>query len=341
MSNNQGMRKATTLLIVLLWGCLHLVAQEADSTSRHALFAVDYTGEVQTDFRQALQANLLQLHADVPLSKTLSFQVASISTFASREETLADDLQSYSNINAENIPFALSVAGLTWQVNERHSVFAGIRRTDEDYFCSDGLALFTNSSCGIFPTISSNFDIGVFPNAALGLHYAYEREDLHLQASLYNGVGHHHFTGSDNVFRFRPKTDGIFAMGQAEYRYRGSHYFVGASVHTRPSVQPTVWAYAEQALLPRLTLLAAYGHAFGRDIACRDFCGLGARYALARTEFGLFTDYTRVDGIDEWATELVCSFRLTDFLTLIPVVHILTTDGNTKCIGILRMELGI
>ena len=153
------MRKATTLLIVLLWGCLHLVAQEADSTSRQALFAVDYTGEVQTDFRQALQANLLQLHADVPLSKTLSFQAASISTFASREETLADDLQSYSNINAENIPFALSVAGLTWQMNERHSVFAGIRRTDEDYFCSEGLALFNNSSCGIFPTLSMNANI--------------------------------------------------------------------------------------------------------------------------------------------------------------------------------------
>lgn len=131
--------------------------------------------------------------------------------------------------------------------NDRH------HRFEHAYF----LALFTNSSCGIFPTISGNFDIGVFPNAALGLHYAYEREDLHLQASLYNGVGHHHFTGSDNVFRFRPKTDGIFAMGQAEYRYRGSHYFVGASVHTRPSVQPTVWAYAEQALLPHLTLLAA------------------------------------------------------------------------------------
>lgn len=94
-------------------------------------------------------------------------------------------------------------------------------------------------------------------------------------------------------------------------------------------------------MLPHLTLLAAYGHAFGRDIACLDFCGLGAKYDLERTEFGLFTDYTRVDGIDEWATELVCSFCLTDFLSLIPVVHILTTDGNTKCIGILRMELGI
>jgi len=335
------MRKALIMLIALLQGSLNIVAQDAEDNSPRPSFGVDYTGEVQTDFEQARVANLLHLHADIPLSNSLSLQVASLSTLSSDNELNVDVLQDYSNINAENIPFALTVAGLTWQMGEHHTLFAGIRRTDEDYFCSEPLALFSNSSCGIFPILSCNFDIGTFPKAALGIHYVYDKEDLCLQASVYNGAGNRRFSGRDNVFRICPKSDGIFALGQAEYRYRDSHYYLGASVHTEPSVKPAAWAYAEQALTPQFTLLAAYGHAFGSDNACNDFCGLGGRYTLKRTELGLFTDYTRVDGIDEWATELICNYHLNDYLSIKPILHVINTDGSTKCIGMLRVDISL
>jgi hypothetical protein len=200
------------------------------------------------------------------------------------------------------------------------------------------VALFTNSSCGIFPTLSFNFPIATFPEAAWGIHYKYDTEPLCLQASLYNGAGNHRFSGRNNVFRFCPQSDGIFAIGQAEYRYRDCHYYLGASLHTEPDVRPSVWSYAEQALAPNLTLLAAYGHTFGRDNVCNNFYGLGAKYGIKNTEFGLFTDYTNIDDIHEWATELICSHQFTNYLTVKPVLHILHTDGDTKCIGMLRVD---
>jgi carbohydrate-selective porin OprB len=45
--------------------------------------------------------------------------------------------------------------------------------------------------------------------------------------------------------------------------------------------------------------------------------------------------------IDEWATELICSFHLTDFLQLKPVLHVITTNGTTRCVGLLRVNIGI
>ena len=274
------------------------MAQSADSVSHKASFGVDYTGEVQTNFERARTTHLLQLHADVPLSRTLSVQMSSISTLSSKKLLDIFEMQGYSNIETFglNIPFALTVAGITWQPDGRHSLFAGIRRTDEDYFCNDGLGLFTNSSCGIFPTISWNFPIGTFPYAAMGIHYVYDVEKLCLQASLYNGVGNYRFTGRDNVFRICP-------------------------------------------LSPDITLLAAYGHAFGGNISCKNFCGIGGKITVKRAELGLFTDYTRVSDIDEWGTELICSIHLTDFLTVKPVVHVITTNDITNCVGLLRMEV--
>ena len=322
---------------------MHLKAQSADSTSLRPTFGIDYTGELQTDFKQARMANLLRLSADIPLTRTLSFQAGSISTLAFHKDPLAYDLQDFSNINSydTDIPFALSLAGFSWTLGGRHHLFAGIRTTDEDYFTSDGLALFINSSCGIFPTISMNSFVGTYPEAAVGFHYAYDHKDLRLQASLYNGVGNHHFTGHLNVFRFCPKSDGLFALGQAEYRHRGSHYFLGASVHTDPLACTTAWAYAEQALSHNFTLLGAYSHAFGPSILCKDFFGVGGKYSLRRVEFGLFSDCARVVDINEWATELICSLHLTDYLTVKPVFHVIKSGQETMCIGVLRLNISI
>lgn len=330
-------------MTVLMGACLHLMAQSADGDSLRPSFGADLTSEVQTDFEQFRMANLLQLHADIPLSSALSFQVGSLSALSTSEELEVNDVQGFSNIDTYdvNVPFALTVAGVTWQLNDRHSLFAGIRRVDEDYFCSDGLSLYTSCSPGIFPTLSWNADIATFPLAAMGIHYAYDHENLRLQASVYNGEGNYRFKGRENVFRICPQSDGVFVIAQAEYRHRGGRYYLGGTVHTDSDIQPSAWVYTEQELTPSLTMLAVYSHAFGSGNFCDNFYGLGGKYALKRTEFGLFTDYTRVLDIDEWGTELICSLHLTDFLTVNPVLHVITTDGTTKCVGMLRVDIGI
>ena len=130
------MKRIAIVLLALIGTCVGLQAQKqrGDSISLRPSFGVDLTSEVHTDFREGRLANLLQLYADIPITRKLLLEVHSISTLSSDGLPLCIDVQGYSNINTYgvNIPFALSVAGLTWQINERHSVFAGIRRTDED-----------------------------------------------------------------------------------------------------------------------------------------------------------------------------------------------------------------
>lgn len=340
------LRKAVLLIVTGVSSLM--MAQNVDSISMRPSFELEYTSELQTDFKRTRMGNLLQLGADIPLSRNLSFKVATISYATTDEQPLADDLQGYSNIDADNLALAIKVAGFTWKVNDCHSLFAGIRRIDEDYFCSDGLALFTNSSCGGFPTITGNYDIAVYPTAAMGVHYVYEHKNLTVQGSLYNGIGHNRFSGKDNVFRICPKSDGVFALGQVEYRYRDSHYFLGASVHhgdldgtSDKKLRPTAWAYAEQALSDNLTLIAAYSHAFSSDSPCRNFFGIGGKYSIGKAELGVFSDYTRVDGMGEWATELTCNYELTNILSIQPALHIIDTDNHTKCIGMMRLGVNL
>lgn len=339
----------TAIVAIVFTGWGHqLMAQESDSTSLRPAFELEYTSEIQTDFEHSNWVNLLQLRAELPLSERLTFNVASVSIASTDEEPLINDLHGYSNIVAENVTFALAVAGFTWHINDNHSLFAGIRRIDEDYFCSDGLALFTNAACGGFPTITANYDVAAYPTAAMGVHYAYDSEKIGFQTSLYNGTGHSRFTGRDNVFRICPHSDGVLGMSQLEYRHKGSHYYLGGSLHygdmfgeARRRLRPTVWTYAEQLLTDNLILIAAYGHAFSKDNACRNFAGMGGKYTLGKAELGLFSDYTRIDGIDEWATELTCNVAVNDRLSIQPVLHVITTDSKTKCVGVLRLGVNL
>ena len=224
-------RVIIAMALLIIGGCHQLMAQgDADSVSLRPSFGLDYTSELQTDFSRAKWNNLLQLRADVPLSRKFSFHVASSSFITTKEEYLANDLQVFSNIDSWNIPFTLMVAGFTWHINDRHSLFAGIRRIDEDYFCSDAHALFTNSSCGGYPTITFNYPVAIYPVSAMGIHYAYDSENLGIQASIYNGSASDEWSGQYNMFRVCPKSDGVLAFSQVEYRHQESLYGIGASL---------------------------------------------------------------------------------------------------------------
>ena len=325
-----------------------VVSHDNDSTSLKPSFHLDYTGELQTNFKRAKLASALELSAEIPVSGCLTAELRSVSYVTTDPNPLVDNLQGFSNIDSDNLAFALAVAGLSWQIDDSNRLFAGIRRIDEDYFCSDVLSLFTNSSCGGFPTIFANYDIATFPKASLGVHYAYDREAFGFQASVYNGLGHSKLRGGGNAFRFCPASDGVCALAQAEWRKRGSSYFLGGSLHYNDlcadaprHVRPVLWTYAEQKVTGSLSVVAAYSHAFSCDVACCDFAGIGGKYDTGCASLGVFSDYTRVDGISEWATELTCSFQLCDILSLQPVMHIITTGGTTRCVGMLRLGVSI
>lgn len=314
--------KITLVVVALMMGGLHLHAQE---------FGVEYTSELQTGFRDIRDfnfVNLLRLNAEIPLSRSITMEAATISIAKTREEHLVDDLQTFSNIEEENLPLALAVCGMNWQIQDHHSLFFGIRNMNEDYFTSDVTSFFTNSSCGIYPTISCNYDIANYPLSSVGVHYKYDDQAFKVQASIYNSTGYNRFTGRKNVFRFTPEGDGIFALCEAEYNREGNHYFLGNALHSAERVSTSPWFYTEQQISQRLTLLAGYSHAFGHDIECHDFAGLGLHYQYVKFESGIFADYAGFASADEFATELTCKVQISPQLYIQPTCHLIYTHRN-------------
>lgn len=304
-----------------------------------------YDSELQTDFKGHYNyANLLYLSADYPLGERFRLSAATMSIYKTRKEPLLDDLQGFTNIDADNLPFTLAVAGIGWQVNDRHSLFVGIRNVDEDYITSDVTSLFINSSCGIFPTLSCNMDIATYPLASMGLHYCYKAPSFCLQASVYNGQGYSRLSGSANLWRFCPHSDGLFGIAQIDWQRGKGHYYVGAAQHggigSEMATRSALWAYTEQTLTEQVALIADYSHAFGRSCDCIDFAGLGCQYSKGCSMLGLFTDYARFRHDSEWATELTYKLDLNKYLFVqysFQMIH----HGHWQPAGLVRVSLRI
>lgn len=339
-------RVFVTILFVVLSNLSYKIY--ADSIASTFTYNIEYTSELQSDFKHTKFANLLQLSTNIRLSSRFTLDLSSVSFVTTDEDLLNEDLMGYSNIDAPNLPFALAVAGFTWNICPHHSLFAGIRRIDEDYFCSEGLALFVNSGCGGFHTLTANYDIAAYPAAAMGLHYSFDLKDFTLQSSLYNGQGHTSFYGHDNVFRVCPASDGVHFMAQGEYRHDDSKYFLGGSLHYgsqlmsgKRCVSPTLWAYAEQSVTDRLQLIGVCSRDFDKHSICRNYVGIGGRYSFPRADIGLFSHYACIEGKDEWSTELTSDIPCNKYFSVQPALHFIRIEGEVDCIGMLRLNVHI
>lgn len=338
------------LLAICLCCVMNTLAQNSEEHRWHPELGLEFTTEQQVTQQGKYNfANQLRLSASLPIGKRLSLDIASLSFFMTSKESIGGDLQTFSNLDADNIPLALSMCGLNWDINDSHMVFAGLRNMNEDYFISPVTSLFTNSSCGIFPTLSANYEIANYPLASMGVHYKYEYENENyggngkftIQASLYNGLGYRNFAGHDNILRFCPKDDGLFALTQIDYQYKGGRYFLGVcgrkpfgnifnDVEGKGEAGATMWTYTEQDVTSNLSLMAAYSHAFGKNPECTDFAGLGGKYSWKKSELGVFSDYARYSGANECATELTFKAAITPHINIQPSAHFIVTHitGN-------------
>ena len=325
------------VVVSLMTGGLHLHAQD---------FGAEYTTELQTNFQGCNFVNLLRLNAEVPVSKSMTVEASAISIAKTRNKKLLDDLQTFSNIEEDNLPLAIAVCGANWQIKEKHSLFLGIRNMNEDYFISPVTSFFTNSSCGIYPTIGANYPIANYPVASMGVHYCYDGIPIKVQASLYNGTGYNRFIGRENVFRVCPKDDGVFGIAEVEYQHNGSSYFLGACTHYKGAVSEeecrrvgsTLWSYVEQKLNNRVSLIAAYSHAFS-GAECSDFIGIGGKYTTQNCELGIFSDMARFEEATEFATEITGKYQFTPHIYAQPSVHAIFTGHSFRTVVNLRFGI--
>ncbi|MCQ2110983.1 MAG: hypothetical protein MJY79_05780 [Bacteroidaceae bacterium] len=318
-------------------------------------FGLQYATELQTDFKGGFNMpGLLRLEAEVPVGNSVSFQAASISIGKTRNERLINDFQVFSNIEEENLPFGLAVMNVVYRPGNRHEFYVGVRNINEDYFTSPITSLFTNSSCGVFPTISTNYDIANYPLASVGIHYAYCSDNLQILSSIYNGSGYSSPWGKEHVFQFNPARDGLFVMGQIGYESTQASFYMGGCLHTRTetlsraetlshaetlSRAETLWGYTECSLTQDLSLIAGCSHAFGSQVSCSDFLGIGFLYAIPKAGLGLYTDYARMDEGYECATELTCRIHVSEHLDLQPTIHWINQKEMKALVSLLRLSL--
>lgn len=213
-------------ILMIILSCACFCASSAQS------FSGEYTAEWQWDMKKETNwVNLLRLNLSVPLFDGKGSLEAATIHSAKTNNRIIDDWQTFSNIEEDNQCAAIAVLGYMHQWKSAH-LFLGVRNVNEDFFASDVTSLFTNSSCGIFPTISASYPIANYPFSGLTVYFDVSRGGWTFKNSIYNGVGYNGWKHHDNPFLVRPEKDGVFNMSQLEYSDGGGCYYAGVAVHT-------------------------------------------------------------------------------------------------------------
>lgn len=207
-----------TLLLCVAFSTVAAQAQtdSVETEAPRVKWHVDAVSEGQWNIRtgHANWANMLSAGVEVGTWRGGSIELGALAT-GSLKDGIVDDLQDFSNINAESRGFRLTHLGIGQQLSDKLYVYAGLREADEDYFNTDGAGIFTGSSYGCVPQAGENFALGVYPDAALGLHLEYRSTaDWTVRTTVYNG------TASDRLnrqFRFCPGSDGLINIGSVSY----------------------------------------------------------------------------------------------------------------------------
>lgn len=334
-------------------------------------FGVSYTSEVQyapTNCRTNW-CNLLRTDFRQPIYSGGEFRVVTIHIYKASPKRVIADRMIFSNIEEKNNPFAIAVLGYTQQIGSS-SLFLGVRNMNEDYFTSPETSLFTNSSCGIYPTISTNYPIANYPLSSLCLDYKGQFGQWNVKGSLYNGVGYSGWSKGDNPFIFDFKQDGIFGITEINYQTNYGSYFCGASLHNRLflcdanagqrdetiSAQTqkkrglTWWGYAEQRLWAgtghEINLLVQYSQDSSASISCKQYAGLGVTWLHKDSQqrqynIGVVFSAAQFCETNEFTVEVTYRYLFRPNSYLQPAVHLIWNNGGFHPVFMFRFSYAI
>ena len=300
-------------------------------------------------------ANLIEAEITAALWQTALFEAGAISTYTLGKNA-TDVRQDFSNINATNRAFRLTHLGIEQYIGSSIRLFAGLRQADADYFNTEMAGLFTGASYGCLPIVNDNFNVNVYPVAALGVHAEWTpKENMTLKTSLYNGASSDRI---DHQFRFRPHRDGLLNLGSITYTLPAAKdnelpanyvisYNIGNHRHAYQDRRHTQFGFyvtAEQPLfrMGRLRLCATGTGAmeFNDPQVAEGYwnAALALEHVTRRggtLAFGLSRAYYS----DGHETDLEATFVLpvNKYFSLQPTLHYLCTDGKRQVVGQLRL----
>ncbi len=214
------------LICIILFGGIFI------DSARTQTAGLTYVSEWQYDLKKRLNyVGLLRLEGELTLG-ALSLELATLHIHNLSEERLMHDWQTFSNIEESNLAMGIAIAGISGRWG-RHHVFGGIRNMNEDYFISEVTSFFTNSSCGIFPTISLNYPVANYPASAYCLNYNYQGIRWDYTCSLYSGVARTGVAGKECLFDRPFRDGGITGVSTINYHTEHGSYFYGVALHNR------------------------------------------------------------------------------------------------------------
>lgn len=341
------------LLILILSFNLYIHAQ-GESCVNWGISVVS-EGQWNTSNGKTGWMNMLQGDFGVELWEGSLFDISTLSTYGVGNP-VCDDRQGMSNIDADNRAFRLFHAGLSQTfLNNRLTLFVGLKAADEDYFNTDMTSLFTGSSYGGNPICTEVHGISVYPEAALAFHVTYEYNGWTLRESLYNGAPSDRL---DEQFRFRPGRDGVFNIGSVMYSdeseegFLPSTYTLGYAFSSKQVGEKEhfgLWGGMEQSLCrlgeAKLNLIAQGGTQVSKDAFCKGYWA-GALVAENVTKWGAQVGFSvnRCYWIDGHETDVELTFTcpLGAGFSVQPAFHAIRTYGQSNCVGLLRLcyEIG-
>lgn len=328
-----------------------------------------YSTEFQHNLHgKANWVNLLTVKGTWPtenagLWKDGSFDLATISVFRSSKERIVDDMQVFSNIDEHTLLVNLFIAGYTHRIN-RIRMFLGVRNMNEDYFNIPYSSLFTNSSCGVYPTISCNYICANYPLSAMCFFSEVKiTNQLTYTNSLYNGVAYDIWHDGCKLFSINPKRDGVMNVGELAFstgvQYQ-SRYHLGGLFHTghlnpeennrRMPFNYVGWLLAEQDVYvgekEKIGLLAQASFAPENKNYCYSYIGAGlVAYGLfsasKKDKLGLMVNSAQFADMRETTAELTWSVPVSKYMVLQPAFHWIQTGEDIYTIGMLRAVFNI
>lgn len=333
---------------------------------------IQYIAELQYDMRKETNiANLLTINANLTseqlhLWKNGMFNYSSKCIFKTGENRIANDLQVFSNIENANRSYCLAVLGYT-HTYRAMKLFAGIRNVNEDYFITPYTSLFTNSSCGIYPTISANYPLPNYPFSAMCLHAEFQlKENWQIKNCLYNGITYEPLKKGTSLFAFRPSKDGIFNMTELTYTTNSENnglYSGGIALHSRmyhnhedrdqaekkpqkKKMNYSWWTSLEQTIYrsgqKEIGLLAQYSMAPPRKNECGKYAGIGMIFTgfllnEREDQLGLFVNQATFSSNQETAAEITWITSLNKNFSLQPAFHFIKNGSGTYTVGVIRV----
>jgi len=339
----------------------------AQAENKKIQFDIDYTTELQYNFENKCNwVNLLSLELDINVRKNGSLNLQTISTFKTSKERIINDLQVFSNIEAANMWVNLFLAGYT-HTFDSITLFGGIRNVNRDYFTSEYTTIFTNSSCGFYPTASANFPLPNYPFSAMCLHSEFHFPNkIKLKNSIYNGTGRQ-ILQSSLFFSINPSRDGVLDVFELSYAPKSKYYRfysvggilgIGNGSHIRDSfsgqkyknVNYALWGNVEKCVFRKnkreVGILLQGSFAPENQNNCINYIGAGAILTgfvspKKRDYLCFFINRAAYHGIAEIATEFTWQYAITSSITIQPTFDYILTGKEQHVVALLRMYIEI